>query len=278
MIPSTASECGDPPGTAPQRALLSKRSGEAVDPRALRGAHLSGQGFSSEGGRGGGPAPSRAVLDHGRGLPRSPAGGERIARPSPCASRGRDSLQKPKSSQPGALLRSTLGGSLGPAASRAPFPAPRPRAQVSPHSSLPPAGRSRACGSPAPGPALPSSALPPFPPAPPSLRRAGAPGLASPSPSHLRPPSSPRVAIFSKSSARRHRLSSQLAAVRTALPSSPPRGGRDGGGASRTPRSAHRAGPAAPAALTAVSSSGACRGCKGSPLFLQRGQFQKLTS
>lgn len=82
--------------------------------------------------------------------------------------------------QPRALLRSTLGGSLGPAASRASFPAPRPRAQVSPHSSFPPARGSRACGSPEPGPALRSPALPPFPPGPaqPPPRRGSRPGLS----------------------------------------------------------------------------------------------------
>jgi len=59
-------------------------------------------------------------------------------------------------------------------------------------------------------------------PAPPSLRRAGAPGPASQSPSHLRPPTpSQRVAIFSQSSARRHRLCSQLAAARPPSQTSP---------------------------------------------------------
>lgn len=96
------------------------------------------------------------------------------------------------------------------------FPASRPRGQVSPHPALPRA---------APRPGLPAlqclgprccrgSSLSSHP-APPSLRRAGAPGPASQSPSHLRPPTpSQRVAIFSRSSARRHRLCSQLAAAR----------------------------------------------------------------
>ncbi|DAA30775.1 TPA: hypothetical protein BOS_4096 [Bos taurus] len=88
-------------------------------------------------------------------------------------------------------------------------------------------------------------------PAPPSLRRAGAPG-----PPILRAP--PPALLTARSRA-------------AALPNQPPtprRGGRGGGGggASRTSRSAHPAHPAhparpaAPAALAAVSSSGACRG------------------
>lgn len=119
--------------------------------------------------------------------------------------------------QPRALNRSALGGSLGPFARCA---------------SVPSLGGAPRCPQPRPAPPGPAGLRRPGPrsrrgsglashPAPPSLRRAGAPSPASPTPSHLRPPpSSPRVAIFSKSSVRRHRFSSQLTVRSRSLPPS----------------------------------------------------------
>lgn len=133
--------------------------------------------------------------------------------------------------------------------SNPPAPVPPSGLRPAPRCSQPrppptrPAGLQRRGPRSRPGSSLASHPAPPRP-------ASAAPGLslrpASPSPSHLRPaPPSPRVAIFSESSARRHRLSSQLTVRSRALPPSElqPRRGVRGRGASRTPRSAHGPGP-----------------------------------
>lgn len=204
----------------------------------LRGAHLSSQAPGASAGAVAAGLLPCTVLGHGHGLPKGRAGGAcaPAAWPSPCASSGRIWLQKsqvlgPPSFpsedslvQPRGLLCSTPGSSLGPPAARASFPASAARPGVPAPSSPARARASRACGSAAPGSALPPRVLPRFPPGPaqPPPRRGSPPGLP-PSSSYPRPTSSPRVAIFSKSSARRHQLGSHSSQPRAAaLPSSSP--------------------------------------------------------
>ncbi|XP_053076260.1 uncharacterized protein LOC128314990 [Acinonyx jubatus] len=231
MLALAASVCGDAPDTAPKRSLLSKRSGRDVDPRGLRGAHLSGRGSPSWGGRSAGRqtvtlrlawaciASETQVFSGTRSFP------------------GEESL----------VLHAALGGSLGPAASRASFPAPRPRAQVFPHSLFPRPGSRvpglRVSSAWARGPAAGPASLPTGPRPASAAQGLGAWPLRLPPTSAPPPPKELLFLVNPPRASTRSAHSSQLAAARTALRAPPaPRAA-----AAAAARPAHRAALTEPA-------------------------------